>query len=55
MKMAFVVYNDYVNPQMMDMLKRLNIDYYLYCVKLNAMIHACHCRGRIDHGQAYAI
>lgn len=30
MKMAFVVYNDYVNPQMMDMLKRLNIDYYTH-------------------------
>ena len=26
--MAFVVYNDYVNPQVMDMLKKLDIDYY---------------------------
>jgi hypothetical protein len=28
MKMAFVVYNEYVDPQVMGMLKVLNIDYY---------------------------
>jgi hypothetical protein len=28
MKMAFVVYNEYVDPQVMGMLKELNIDYY---------------------------
>ena len=26
--MAFVVYNDYVNPQVMNMLSALSIDYY---------------------------
>jgi hypothetical protein len=28
MKMAFVVYNDHVDTQVMHMLKALNIDYY---------------------------
>ena len=28
MKMAFVVYNEYVDPQVMGILKTLNIDYY---------------------------
>lgn len=28
MKMAFVVYNEYVDPQVMGMLKALDIDYY---------------------------
>lgn len=30
MKMAFVVYNDYVDAQVIDMLKTLNIDYYTH-------------------------
>ena len=28
MKMAFVVYNEYVDPRVMGVLKTLNIDYY---------------------------
>lgn len=30
MKMVFVVYNDYVDAQVIDMLKTLNIDYYTH-------------------------